>query len=229
MAAAAARDELHERIPLVRWALDAVGELARRAFTHPLTGLLNRAAYLVRAEELDRDPSARPAVVFMDLTGFKATNDRHGHAAGDACLVVAGERLVEAAATVGGTAFHVGGDEFLVLLDAARVGDLRAVVLATLASFSVPWRGRPLAGRATAGVADGARLVTVEDLRERAERACSAAKAAGRPWAAWTEGLTVDAQERRWRCQECGSTTSVVVGAAREGDPARCPICEVRL
>ena len=84
------------------------------AATDPLTGCLNRRAFLDR---LDR--AASPAgegwmVCLVDLDGFKGVNDRSGHAAGDVVL-----RSVTAA--LGGvvretdTVARLGGDEFAVL------------------------------------------------------------------------------------------------------------------
>lgn len=77
------------------------------AWTDPLTGLPNRRWL---AFELERRP---PALVgFFDLVGLQSTNREQGHRAGD-------ERLRTAAASLmalGGRAFRVGGDEFVVLL-----------------------------------------------------------------------------------------------------------------
>jgi diguanylate cyclase (GGDEF)-like protein len=84
------------------------------AATDPLTGCLNRRAFL---ERLDRAAAAAEegwVVCLVDLDGFKGVNDRSGHAAGDAVL-----RTVTAA--LGGvvretdTVARLGGDEFAVL------------------------------------------------------------------------------------------------------------------
>ena len=70
------------------------GELLRRkAQTDHLTGLANRAELMQRLEDAcDELPGANRgrgrnfAVLYVDLDGFKAVNDSHGHAAGDEIL-----------------------------------------------------------------------------------------------------------------------------------------------
>jgi diguanylate cyclase (GGDEF)-like protein len=102
----------------------------RLAVTDPLTGLYNRH-YL--NEQLERiHPAAarhhRPyALLALDLDGFKQINDTAGHAAGDAALVAfaLGLRSVVRGDDI---VVRTGGDEFIVLLPVASVGD--AVALA---------------------------------------------------------------------------------------------------
>ncbi|MGH9083252.1 MAG: diguanylate cyclase domain-containing protein, partial [Acidimicrobiales bacterium] len=74
-------------------------ELAHQALHDPLTGLANRALMFDRldqaCERLRRHPArGGVGVIFIDLDDFKAVNDCHGHAAGDAVLAEAGRRLV---------------------------------------------------------------------------------------------------------------------------------------
>ncbi len=81
----------------------------------PLTGLPNR--YRLR-EELERaigDGGQPLAVLYLDLDGFKAANDRHGHAQGDRLLCEVAHRLRQALRH-GDFIARVGGDEFVVLL-----------------------------------------------------------------------------------------------------------------
>ena len=91
--------------------------LARLAHSDPLTGLWNRAAF---AERLDhalaqaKRHSTRLAVVYIDLDGFKAVNDQHGHDVGDALLKQAASRIAQCTRDYDAVA-RLGGDEFAVL------------------------------------------------------------------------------------------------------------------
>jgi diguanylate cyclase (GGDEF)-like protein len=92
-------------------------ELRDFALTDPLTRIANRRALLAQADhEVARHRRGdRPfAVVMLDLDGFKALNDRFGHAAGDDLLCdVAG--ALELAMRAQDTVARIGGDEFCVL------------------------------------------------------------------------------------------------------------------
>jgi diguanylate cyclase len=95
-------------------------ELAERALLDPLTGLGNRAAFEVAlADAVERAVKSGTslAVLYCDVDRFKAINDSHGHAAGDAVLVAIARRLGEAVRS-DDRAFRLGGDEFVVLLGA---------------------------------------------------------------------------------------------------------------
>nr|BFE77380.1 hypothetical protein GCM10020092_106810 [Actinoplanes digitatis] len=69
--------------------------LAHAAAHDPLTSLPNRAEVLRVLESALRDAPAGDSVAlfFIDLDGFKAVNDDYGHAADDALLVAAAQRL----------------------------------------------------------------------------------------------------------------------------------------
>jgi diguanylate cyclase (GGDEF)-like protein/PAS domain S-box-containing protein len=101
-------------------------ELRSRALTDPLTGLANRVLFSDRLEQaLHRAMRRRlrPAVLYLDLDGFKAVNDTLGHNAGDDVLVEVARRL-RTVLRVEDTAARLGGDEFAVLIeDTHDVGD----------------------------------------------------------------------------------------------------------
>ena len=91
--------------------------LRQQALHDPLTGLPNRLLLLDRAEHaLAAGRRARRPVslLFLDLDGFKAVNDTHGHDAGDRVLQTVAHRI-EQVLRPGDTAARLGGDEFVVL------------------------------------------------------------------------------------------------------------------
>ena len=104
-----------------------------------LTPLLNRRAFmreLGRTQAFATRYAAPASVVYFDLDGFKAINDRFGHAAGDAALKAVAARLadhVRASDAVG----RIGGDEF-------------AVILAQTSGFQAEAKAAALAGAVTA-------------------------------------------------------------------------------
>ncbi len=105
--------------------LEDTERLLRHQATHDsLTGLPGRALLWERLDDVAERRRAEPiavSVVFLDLDDFKAVNDEHGHAAGDAVLVEVARRLRDTIARLGddALAIRVSGDEFAVLL----VGD----------------------------------------------------------------------------------------------------------
>lgn len=109
-----------------------------------LTGLPNRAHFLARLEEACQQHQGCKdgfAVLFLDLDDFKAINDTHGHAMGDAVLretAVALRSLLRE----GDLIARLGGDEFVVLLGSLRHGerDIRAIAAHLLKSLAAPRR-----------------------------------------------------------------------------------------
>ena len=84
-----------------------------------LTGLANRKHFLEQIEhalQVDNNPEARIAVLFLDLDRFKYLNDNLGHSFGDELLVKLAARL-HAWAGPGLLPARLGGDEFTVLVD----------------------------------------------------------------------------------------------------------------
>ena len=83
------------------------------AETDAMTGLANRARLQARLE----DPDGISALLLVDLDGFKAINDTHGHVFGDACIREVAQRL---RACCGDVALvgRLGGDEFAIVLHA---------------------------------------------------------------------------------------------------------------
>ena len=163
-------------------------EALRRLAEHdPITGLANRAVYETR---FLAPPMAQPviaplgALILFDLDHFKQINDRFGHAAGDACLKAAAQRLAAAFPDAPLVA-RIGGDEFAVLTDARLAPfTLKRRVARALADLGRPiqWRGHHLAFGASAGmaVAEDPQRYDAGALFAIADEALYAAKAAGR-------------------------------------------------
>jgi len=139
----------------------------------PLTGLLNRRAFLTRA-------IGRPGtqtLLIVDVDHFKQVNDAIGHDGGDQVLRAAA-RAIMAAAPADALVARIGGEEFAILADAAVPLDPRAV-LDTLRAQAMPFDVRVTA---SIGVCSGP-LVTEPDwkaLYRGADHALFDAKADGR-------------------------------------------------
>ncbi|TVQ39796.1 MAG: sensor domain-containing diguanylate cyclase [Wenzhouxiangella sp.] len=95
--------------------------IARMALTDQLTGLPNRRALQHQLSRNMRIASRRGesfALVYIDLDGFKAINDRSGHSVGDRVLVTMTQRMRQALGDSQSLA-RIGGDEFVLLLPGA--------------------------------------------------------------------------------------------------------------
>ena len=160
--------------------------LAAQASSDTLTGLVNRREFhdrvldaLCAAGEDDR-PSV--AVLYVDIDGFKAINDTHGHAAGDVLLTAVARRLVNTVRE-GDTVGRLGGDEFAVLLRGSDV-DTAAIHVAerAIARLRAPVRLAEveMMVSASVGIALAGADDTPESLLGHADIAMYRAKAGGR-------------------------------------------------
>jgi two-component system, cell cycle response regulator len=159
-------------------------ELERLAYYDELTGLPNRRSVLRQLEALisrGRRHGHSLALLMVDADHFKAVNDRHGHAAGDAALRALADRLGERlrAEDVAG---RFGGEEFVVALPDADAAGAAAVAEAVRAAVCA----RPLTiagGELSLTVSVGWATWEDDDLEQllaRADGALYEAKAAGR-------------------------------------------------
>lgn len=93
-------------------------EIHYLAYHDPLTHLPNRMLFRDRVQQAIAQAQrthAKLAVMFIDLDGFKAVNDMHGHNNGDCLLESVAERI-RLCVRSGDTVARLGGDEFTVLL-----------------------------------------------------------------------------------------------------------------
>lgn len=121
-----------------------------------LTGLANRTLFMDRLQwSLDRakQQGSMTAVFFLDLDGFKAINDRHGHDCGDDLLrTIAGR--IRRAVQDGDCAGRIGGDEFVMvvsdLYDEQEALDIRERMLRWIAE-PVDLGGKEITPQASIG------------------------------------------------------------------------------
>ena len=167
----------------------------RAAFHDALTGLPNRvllADRLRQAMAAAQRQKQTVAVAYMDLDGFKAVNDAHGHDAGDEVLKAVAQRLTEAIRATD-TAARLGGDEFVVLLTPLPAPEAgRATCERLLRAILEPVRlnsGETVQVGSSIGVAhyplDG---VDAEVLMSRADQTMYECKRAGRCRIRWLNG-----------------------------------------
>jgi len=158
------------------------GEMTFLARHDALTGLANRAVFADRLEHALTRRHGRVAVLFCDLDGFKAVNDRLGHAVGDEVLVDGAGRIA-ALVRPSDTAARIGGDEFAVLVeDVGRPEDALALADrirdALGRSFAID--GREVRIGVSIGVACASHGDTGEELLRNADTAMYQAKVRGR-------------------------------------------------
>ncbi|MGR3503318.1 diguanylate cyclase [Pseudaestuariivita sp.] len=162
------------------------------AVTDPLTGLFNRRyalPHLQRMAARDAAGGQGFALMILDLDHFKAINDRHGHAAGDAVLKETARRLTENLRAQDLVA-RIGGEEFLIAMPdtgatAARAAARRLCRQISDQPFVLPGASTGLSVTASIGVSLGTHAARgapsgIDTLLAEADRALYGAKAHGR-------------------------------------------------
>lgn len=162
-------------------------KLAEMAYFDALTGLPNRRMLAERFDRLAstvrREGEGGFALLLLDLDRFKQINDSLGHAAGDALLQAAAERLKQAVREVD-TVARIGGDEFAILLSGLTdPHTIEPVCRRIVQAFERPvvFGDEPMSTSASIGVACyPTQGRTLDELSRLADGALYRAKAAGR-------------------------------------------------
>ncbi len=187
----------------------------RLAFSDALTGLPNRAAFLVRLETALRSGRQRnmnSALLYIDVDRFKQINDTLGHNAGDALLRGVAHRLqhsLRESDIVGRIDEHesensvsrIGGDEFVALLPSlVSADDVGSVARRLLKAVAQPFQigGRELFVTCSVGIAISPEDSSdAEGLLKHADVAMGHAKGQGKnTYAFYNPALNVRALER---------------------------------
>ena len=163
-----------------------VARLTRQAHTDALTGLANRRELTVRLEdELERAARNGTSLSFViaDIDDFKVVNDGYGHQTGDDVLKAVASVLT-AAVRETDLPVRFGGEEFVIVLPGARLGNARRTadaIRAEIAELEVPGpRGETISVTASFGVAEFPTYATPEALLAAADAALYQAKRAGK-------------------------------------------------
>lgn len=161
--------------------------LEHSAHHDALTGLPNRALLADRLRQalaLATRRGMRLAVAYLDLDGFKAVNDTHGHEVGDRLLVGLAGRMQQVLRE-GDTLARLGGDEFVVVLqDLPDAAALEPLLIQLLWAASVPYDVGALTLQVSASL--GVTLypqdeeVDCDQLLRQADQAMYAAKLQGK-------------------------------------------------
>ena len=154
-----------------------------------LTGLKSRTyieALLDARVDAARDQDGAVTLMFIDLDGFKAVNDRWGHAAGDAVLVATAQRLRTLFKRSSDVVGRLGGDELVVIVDGTHatdptIGEMAARVVQRLKEpFDLPQGVQATIGASVGLASYPLHATSAATLIEAADAAMYAVKKAGK-------------------------------------------------
>jgi diguanylate cyclase (GGDEF)-like protein/PAS domain S-box-containing protein len=162
-------------------------KLEHIAHYDPLTNLPNRVLLADRLQQAMHQVQRREhqlVVVFLDLDGFKAINDNHGHKAGDQLLMTVALRMKETLRE-SDTLARLGGDEFIaVLTDLTDIESSVPMLTRLLSAAAQPVHIADLTLQVTASL--GATVypqivdIDADQLLRQADQAMYQAKLAGK-------------------------------------------------
>ena len=177
---------LESRTAVLASSLATAGQqLQFMAHHDSLTELLNRGMLMERLEQEIRKArldNSRFSVFFLDLDGFKEINDAYGHHAGDLLLVAVSRRLLSCVRSTD-TLARIGGDEFVLVANAAELAAAGFLAEKLVAAIRCPFviEGEELRVTASIGVTIySCAGPDQNELLKRADAAMYRAKALGR-------------------------------------------------
>ncbi len=174
----------------------ALNEWRSKAYTDPLTGLLNRRGFERQMQRLIRLAGERGkpiTLALLDIDRFKRVNDTYGHPVGDEVLKQLAEVLRRASRS-DDLAVRMGGEEFGLVLFGADLEDAHGVLerirneVRALQISPIAWRLSISGGLAGGEIPPS--MATVQRWLEQADQALYEAKQAGRDRVYPTPGST---------------------------------------
>lgn len=151
--------------------------------THdPLTNVLNARSFSnVMSHELGRQRryGRSLALIYLDLDDFKAVNDAHGHATGDAVLRLVAD-ATRSAVRQTDIVGRLGGDEFAVLMPETEGTVAHAAATRLVAGIRTVFRGTPSVTASIGVVAATGTEAGTDELLRKADQAMYQAKRAGK-------------------------------------------------
>ena len=162
-------------------------QLEHIAHFDALTNLPNRALLADRLQQAmvqEQRRGQQLAVAYLDLDGFKAVNDRHGHNVGDQLLIELAKRMKDALRE-GDTLARIGGDEFVaVLVDLVEPAVSEPVLNRLLAAAALPVQVGDMALQVSASLGvtffPQPHGIDADQLLRQADQAMYQAKVAGK-------------------------------------------------
>jgi diguanylate cyclase (GGDEF)-like protein/PAS domain S-box-containing protein len=162
------------------------GEMSYRAKHDALTGLVNRAEFETRLNNLlksSHENHGKNALLYIDLDQFKLVNDACGHAMGDKLLQQVSQLFTETIRSRD-TLARLGGDEFAVILERctpAQASRVAQKICDQMENYRFIHDGRRFRIGASIGLVPvDERWKTTEAILKAADTSCYAAKEAGR-------------------------------------------------
>jgi diguanylate cyclase (GGDEF)-like protein/PAS domain S-box-containing protein len=159
----------------------AEAQLVRHANHDALTGLLNRRHFEEALRGRARSTQGElMGVLFIDLDGFKAINDRYGHQAGDAMLQGIAATIRDRASRKGDVVARLGGDEFALLVERSHAMQVELAahrIVDAVRGFRLELEGDSVSLGASVGVAMfRGGWADADEVIARADRAMYTAK-----------------------------------------------------